>query len=114
MESCLELHKKYLEGFNNHDIEAVKKYNDEKLETYFMGNLMAGSLADVLPAYISDFEMNEQAKVIKGPVETIYENECHIDIELLAVQKKKIVEMTYIFGKDKKMIKHLCKSVRDE
>ena len=114
MESCLEIYMKYLEGFNKHDIEAIKKYNDDNLKTYFMETLTGKNLDDVLVHYQQDFDMGEQAKIVKEPIETILENETHIDIELLAVAKKKIVHMTYVFGKEKKMIKHICQSVRDE
>eukprot|EP01080_Neovahlkampfia_damariscottae_P011073 gene11073-3779_t len=90
MKSCLELWKAYLEGFNSHDIESIKRYNDINLETYFKEDLMRKNLKETLPDYLADFKMNEQAKIVKEPTEIIGETESHIFVSLLATAKKKM------------------------
>ena len=67
----------------------------------------------MLPSYIEDFKIKSSVKSINGIQEEKKENQIHLKVTLLAVEKKQTLDVDYVFNLDGLMIKHIITNVKN-
>eukprot|EP01080_Neovahlkampfia_damariscottae_P007436 gene7436-11759_t len=108
-----QLFEKYLNDFNKQDIEGIKKALHENCEVEFGGQIATKGRENMLPSYVADFKIPAVVKSIGEIKETKKDDNVHITVTLHAVDKKKKMDVVYIYNKEGIQIKHIITNLQD-
>ncbi|KAG9391718.1 hypothetical protein J8273_6494 [Carpediemonas membranifera] len=107
--------KKYIDAFNNEDIDYIKSQLDENITVFFNGAEAAKGRDTILPSYKTDFENKKKVKIHRGPF--LVENGTAADVGLTAItpgQPTVTLDCVYTYAEDPmRQIKHSITNVRE-
>jgi len=93
-ETALRAFRRYIDAFNNCDLEEIKRQLNVDVEIQFNGTIASQGRDTIIPDYESDFKIGKQVEVTRGPV--IQDNGETVDVDVTLVATTPGIEVVQL------------------
>jgi len=115
-ETVLRTFKRYIDAFNNCDIDEIERQLNVDVEVEFNGSVASRGRDTILPDYLKDFKIGRKVEIIRGPL--LKNNGSTVDVDVTyvtTVPDVEVVQLDVVYTYEVKsmtQVRHIITNVK--